>query len=168
MAKKKPEKPSTLVSMDAIRAEIFPNPTYSDKERDTAYRSFVLIGSLLSKSGVTTILDGSGHKRMWRDLARKKCPRFLEVYVKCPIEICIQRENNRINQSNVRKKLYADALERLRTGKKIKGLGKVPGVDEPFEESFAPEIVIDSSKESLEALVKKVIQNLSRFEPDIF
>ena len=154
--------------MDEIRGRIFPNPVYSDEERDAAYRAFVVIGSLLSKSGVTAILDGTGHKRLWRELARKECPRFVEVYVKCPIEICIERENNRNNQTNVRKKLYADALERLRTGERIKGLGKVPGVDEPFEESFTPEIVIDSSKESLNLLVQKVIQRLKEFEPSIF
>lgn len=154
--------------MDAIRGKIFPNPKYSDEERDTAYRSFVLIGSLLSKYGVVAILDGSGHKRVWRDLARKECPRFVEVYVKCPIDICMERENRRKNQANVRKKLYSDALKRLRTGKKIRGLGKVPGVDEPFEESLSPEIVIDSSKETPEILVEKVLRGLHRLEPEIF
>lgn len=154
--------------MDEIRGKIFPNPEYSDQERDTAYRAFVLIGSLLSKSGVTTILDGTGHKRLWRELARNECPRFVEVFVKCPIEICMERENNRKDQTNVRKRLYADALERLKTGQKIEGLGKVPGVDEPFEESLDPELVIDSSKESLDLLVKKVVQHLKGFDPRIF
>ncbi len=154
--------------MDEIRSKIFPHPVYSDEERDTAYRAFVVIGSLLSRSGVTTILDGTGHKRLWRELARKECPKFVEIYVKCPIEICIERENNRKNQTNVRKKLYSDALERLRTGERIKGLGKVPGVDEPFEESLAAEIVIDSSVESLDLLVKKVVERLKELEPRIF
>ncbi len=146
-----------LLSMDSIRKKIFPEPTYSDQERDAAYRSFVLMGSLLSTSGVSVLLDGVGHKKIWRELARRECPKFVEVYVKCPIEICIQRETNRTAASDgVRQKLYLDALERLKSGKKIEGLGKVPGVDEPFEESDSPEIVIHSSKEQPDILVDRV------------
>ncbi|MFI5420562.1 MAG: adenylyl-sulfate kinase [Nitrososphaerales archaeon] len=159
----------TLVSMDSIRKRIFPDPIYSDEERNTAYRAFVLAGSLLSVNGVTVLLDAVGHKRKWRELARNECPRFVEVYVKCPIELCITRETNRIDPgSNVRKKLYLDALERLKTGKKEEGLGKVPGVDEPFEESESPEITIDSSIDKPKILVNKVLQELAKFDPEIF
>ncbi len=157
----------TLVSMDSIRQKIFPHPIYSDEERDAAYRAFVLIGSLLSLNGITVLLDAVGHKRLWRDLARRECPRFLEVYVKCPIEVCILRETDRVD-SNVRKKLYNDALERLRTGKKEEGLGKVPGVDEPFEESASPEIVLDSSVDAPDILVGKALKELGRLDPEIF
>jgi len=158
-----------LVSMDSIRKKIFPEPTYSDQERDAAYRSFVLIGSLLSTSGVSVLLDGVGHRKVWRDLARQECPKFIEVYVKCPIEICIHRETNRAGASDgVRRKLYVDALERLRSGKKIEGLGKVPGVDEPFEESESPEIVIDSSKEPPDVLVDQACLELHTYDPAIF
>ncbi len=72
--------------MDSLRKKIFPNPTYSDEERDAAYRAFVMMGSLLASNGVATLLDGVAHKRIWRDLAREECPKFIEVYVKCPIE----------------------------------------------------------------------------------
>ena len=157
----------TLVSMDAIRRKIFPHPTYSDEERDVAYRAFILMGSLLSANGVTVLLDAVGHKRIWRELARKECPRFVEVYIKCPIEVCIARETNRVD-SEVRKKLYLDAFDRLRTGKKQEGLGKVPGVDEPFEESASPEITVDSSSDGPSILVDTVLQQLGKFDPEIF
>jgi adenylylsulfate kinase-like enzyme len=158
-----------LVSMDSIRKKIFPEPTYSDQERDAAYRSFVLIGSLLSTSGVSVLLDGVGHRKVWRDLARHECSKFVEVYVKCPIEICIQRETNRaLTSDEVRGRLYLDALERLRSGKKIEGLGKVPGVDEPFEESESPEVVIDSSKEPADVLIDQAYFALNAYDPGVF
>lgn len=155
------------LSMDEIRKEIIPNPTYSDEERDVAYRAFVLIGSTLCSNGHNVVLDATAHKRMWRDLAREKCAHFAEVYVKCPVEICIERETRRKGQNNVRAKLYLDALKRLRTGKKMKGLGKVPGVDEPFEESDA-EIVVDSSREKVEAIAKQVIDKIENIRFPIF
>jgi adenylylsulfate kinase-like enzyme len=148
------------ISMDEIRSKIFPNPSYSDEERNAAYRAFVLIGSFLSKNGCNVILDATGHKRKWREFAREECPNFVEVYIKCPIEICIERETKRESQNLVRKKLYLDALERLKTGKTVMGLGKVPGVDEPFEESQNAEIVIDSSREDAETLASKVAKKL--------
>ena len=154
--------------MDSIRKKIFPKPNYSDQERDAAYRSFVLIGSFLSKTGTTTLLDATGHKLAWRNFARNECPRFVEVYIKCPIEICIKRESTRKNNNAVRKKLYLNALARLKKGKRISGLGKVPGVDEPFEESPSAEIVLDSSHESPRLLAEKAIKKLHKFEPKIF
>ena len=60
--------------MDSIRKKIFPEPTYSDQERDAAYRSFVLMGSLLSTSGVSVLLDGVGHKKIWRETCKTGMP----------------------------------------------------------------------------------------------
>ena len=72
------------------------------------------------------------------------------------------------DSDGIRSQLYLDALERVRTGRKIDGLGKVPGVDEPFEESESPEIVIDSSKENVEKLVDEVLEDLHLLDPKTF
>jgi adenylylsulfate kinase len=154
--------------MDSIRKKIFPNPTYSDRERDAAYRSFALIASYLSKAGVPVILDGTGHKVVWRKFARKECPKFVEVYLKCPIEICIERESKRTNNNLVRQKLYATALARLKKGKRIQGLGKMPGVDERYEESSNAEIILDSSLEKPKILAEKAIEELAEYAPSMF
>jgi len=155
--------------MDSIRKKIFPEPSYSDSERDAAYRSLVMIGSFLSVASVPVLLDGVGHKRIWRDLARNDCPKFVEVFVKCPIEICIQRETNRSSGNDgIRTRLYLDALDRLKTGKKIVGLGKVPGVDEEFEESPFPEVVIDSSRDPPEELSESAMNAMYKYDSELF
>ena len=150
------------ISMDSIRKKIFPKPTYDDQERDAAYRSFVLVASYASKAGATVVLDGTGHRLSWRKLARNECPRFVEVYVKCPVEVCMERETHRRNNTAVRQRLYQAALARLKGGKKIRGLGKVPGIDEPFEESKSADIVLDSSLEKPEVLAQRVMKILTR------
>jgi adenylylsulfate kinase-like enzyme len=160
--------PSLLISMDSIRKKMFPKPTYSAAERDAAYRSFVLIGSFLSSVGITVILDGTGHKLVWREFARSQCKRFVEVYLKCPIEICIERETKRTNNDMVRKRLYANALARLKKGKRIRRLGKMPGVDEPFEESKRPDLILDSSSGKPKTLAKIVVDQLSTIAPEAF
>jgi adenylylsulfate kinase-like enzyme len=163
------ELPWTLISMDSVRKKIFPKPTYSDEERDAAYRAVVLAASLLSQNNVPVILDAVGHRKIWRELAREECPKFIEIYVRCSIEICVTRETQRKDESSpIRTRLYLDAVDRLKTGKKIEGLGRVPGVDEPFEESESPEIVLDSSSDPPGVLVERAIKELSRVAPEIF
>ena len=158
----KKEIETVYLSLDEVRRRIFPNPSYSDEERDTAYRAFVLVASILCKNGHNVVLDATAHKKVWRDLAREECHDFVEVYVKCPVETCMERETQREGQNLVRKKLYLGALERLRTGTAIAGLGKLPGVDEPFEESPSPEVTIDSSHEKPETLALQVLEGLRK------
>ncbi len=157
----------SYISMDEIRPKIFPEPKYDDSERDAAYRAFVLLGSNLASNGINVILDGTGHKVVWRNFARSECERFIEIYLRCPIELCIRRETKRMGKGDVRSKLYLDALKRLETGEKIQGLGKMPGVDEPFEESTNPEITVDSSRPPQE-VAEDVMSQLSRLAPSIF
>ena len=151
------------LSMDEIRKQIFEKPNYSDQERDIAYRALVLIAEFASISGANVVVDATAHKRIWRDLARKRIQNFIEVYVKCTVTICVERETKR-ESDLVRKKIYIDALERLRSGKVFAGLGRVPGVDEPYEES-KPEIVIDSSEGSIEEKADLVVDELVKFTP---
>ncbi|MHB8568383.1 MAG: adenylyl-sulfate kinase [Nitrososphaerales archaeon] len=155
------------VSMDQNRKKIFPEPKYDDPERDASYRSLILIVSFLSRNGINVILDGTGHKLVWRNLARVECKKFIEIYLKCPVELCIERETKRAGQDGIRRKLYADALQRLMTGQVFQGLGKVPGVDERFEESPNPELQVDSSG-SLNVAVQEVLSKLKLVSPNIF
>lgn len=160
--------PPVLLSMDSIRKLIYPKPTYSDVERDGAYRALVLAAFLISRAGTNVLLDATGHKLVWRELARSICLRFVEVYVKCTIETCIERETARKDNDLVRRKLYLTARSRLRSKRKSRGLGKVPGVDEPFEESPRPEIVIDSSSRKPRTLAGETLKKLRKFAPDVF
>lgn len=165
---KKLDNSVVLLSMDNIRRMIFPNPKYSDEERDAAYRALVLAACLLSKTGTNVLIDATGHKLAWRNLARRVCGRFVEVYVKCPIETCIERETLRKNNSLVRKKLYLNALRRLNTSRKTHGLGKVPGVDEPFEVNRKAEIVLDSSIERPKSIAEVAVKRLAKYAPELF
>ncbi len=150
---------TVYVSMDEIRKKIFPEPIYSDEERNTSYRSMVVMANYLSASGNNVILDGTAHKLVWRDFARKECEKYAEVYIKCPIEVCIDRENRR-EQDLVRKNIYRDALARQRSGNQISGFGKVPGIDEEFEESPYPELVIDCrDSDKADEMVLKMLRN---------
>jgi len=68
---------------------------------------------------------------------------FIEVYVKCPLEVCEQRDV---------KGLYKKAREGI--------IKNFTGIDDPYEEPENPEIIVETDKESLEESVNKIINYL--------
>ena len=127
-----------LLNLDSIRRLITPSPKYNDEERSIVYRSLVIMAKLLvEKGGKNVIIDATGNRREYRELARQLLPEFAEVYVKCPLETCRSREASRKNP-DVQKNLYKKAANgRLQ--------GRLPGVASPYEEPLHPELIIDSN-----------------------
>lgn len=143
-----------LLSSDGLRKVMTPKPTYSIEERDIVYSSLVYIAGLLTQNGVNVIIDATGNLRRYRDEARTRIPRFVEVYLQCPMEICMEREKKRARTYHAPRKIYARALK----GKS----STVPGIGQPYEEPLNAEIVLDtarcSPRECAEKILKKVEQ----------
>lgn len=125
--------------LDDIRKVLTPEPTYTDEERQIVYRSLVLMAQLLvAHSTQNVIIDATGNRRAFRELARKRIPEFAEIYVKCPLEICRSREASRDGQG-VEKNLY----QKAEAGRLD---GNLPGVSTPYEEPLHPEVIVESDK----------------------
>lgn len=144
-----------LLRMDEFRKVATPRPTYSEAERDIVYRSLVYLAKMLTEQGHSVIIDATGNLRKWRDLARKLILRYGEAYLKCPLELCMERERKRIETHKAPKSIYK---------KGAKGW-PVPGVRVPYEEPRNPELVIETDVVSIEEsvkLIKELIAKLSR------
>jgi adenylylsulfate kinase len=142
----------TVLRMDELRKIITPTPTYSDTERDIVYRSLVYLSKTLTERGHDVIIDATGNLRKWRDLARQLIPGFLEVYLRCPLDICIQRETLRSETHDAPREIYQKG-----------GAGwPVPGVVVPYEEPLNPEIVIDTESTSVEHGIEKITGEIQR------
>lgn len=135
-----------ILNMDEMRKLVTPKPTYSDSERDIVYRAIVFLAKILSDNGLNVIIDATGNLRKWRDLARDLIKTFLEVYLKCPLNICIEREEKRVNKHSAPNNIY----------KKAKEGWPVPGINVPYEEPLNPDIVVDSERFSINEIVKIV------------
>ena len=131
--------PVRVLELDEIRQTLTPHPTYSDGERDVVYRALAAMATLLTEVGVPVIIDATSPRRQWRALARSAIPRFAEIQLICPLEVCRERERTR-PQGYAPRGIYAHAGEPGAT---------VPGVDVPYEVALQPELVIDTSKESV-------------------
>jgi adenylylsulfate kinase-like enzyme len=146
--------------LDDIRKKYVSEPKYTDEERDFVYSCFLEEGSRLISSGFNVIFDATAHKLKWRSEARAKINNIIEVYVKCPLEVCMERESKR-KEGLVTADLYRKAIERKKTGRVVEGLGSVVGVDEPYEEDPMAEVVVDSSRltpDEASKIVKKEIE----------
>jgi adenylylsulfate kinase-like enzyme len=149
--------------LDAIRKQFIKDPVFTDDERERTYQLFSAEGERLVDEGKSVIYDATAHKRAWRDDARRKIKDFLEVYVKCGIDTCIERETKRAG-GLVQADLYKKALERKATGKQFDKLGKVVGVDVQYEENSKAELVIDSSFTSPQKAAEMIVSKLKEKE----
>jgi len=132
-----------VLESDVLRTVFTPHPRYDEEERDTFYRQVVYVGVLLTKHGVPVIFDATGSKRTYRDHARQQIPRFLEVYIECPLEVCISRDPKGI----------------YRAGRE--GTAKiVPGLQDTYEPPLNPDVVVRGDSEAPESAAQRVMLKL--------
>lgn len=144
-----------ILRMDEFRKVVTPQPSYSDSERDLLYRSLVYLAKSITDLGHNVIIDATGNMRSWRDMARDLIPSYIEVYLKCPLEVCIEREERRVDSRGAPRDIY----------KKGEKGSPVPGVNAPYQESLNAEIEIDAGIYSAgQAAV--VISDYLRDRPD--
>jgi adenylylsulfate kinase len=134
---------TTLLESDVLRRMFSPAPAYDDRDRDYFYRSLAFIGAVLAEHGIPVIVDATAHRRVWRESARRRIPQFIEVFVDCPLEVCIQRDP---------KGIYRMASE----GK----AAHVPGVQAVYEPPERPDIVIRGDQENPEQAAQRIVELL--------
>lgn len=147
-----------LLSSDALRKIMTPKPTYSSEERDLVYSTLAYIARLLTENRVNVIIDATGNLRRYRDNARQQISTFMEAYLQCPLNICVQREANRDKTYHAPKHIYARAT---------KGEAPtVPGIGQPYEPPMHPEITLDAVRlapqECAIEIMKKLLGPLDR------
>lgn len=144
---------AVILSLDHIRKIVTPDPEYTDEERGIVYRSLVMMAHLLvTEGGRHVIIDATGNRREFRDLARRLIADFAEIYIQCPLKICEEREGLRRGQP-VEKDLYQRAMKGTLTG-------AMPGISAPYEPPLNPEVVVRSDilspRESAESIMAYV------------
>jgi len=145
-----------VLELDEIRKTLTPRPTYGEAERDVVYLALGCMAALLTEAGVPVIVDATAHRRRWRDRAREAIPRFAEVQLVCPPEVCRERERTR-PPGQAPPGIYARAGQPGAT---------VPGVDVPYEPALHPELVIDTSRDTVGEAAQRVVALARRLGAD--
>jgi adenylylsulfate kinase len=118
--------PIVVLESDVMRTILTPEATYAADERDRFYHTLASLGEMISKNGVNVIFDATANLRSYREHARSLIPKFIEVFVQCPIDVCKRRDP---------KGLY-----------RMAALGKtasLPGAQASYEPPLRPEVVLD-------------------------
>jgi len=124
---------------DVVRTHLSQGLGFSKEDRDENIRRIGFVCELLSRHGVIAIAAAISPYRAARDEVRARIANFVEVYVTCPMEVLVERDA---------KGLYKKAL----AGE----IAHFTGVSDPYEPPLAPEVTIDSSRETPEESVERI------------
>ena len=130
---------------DIVRTHLSKGLGFSREDRDTNIKRIGFVCNLLTRNGVICISAAIAPYREARDWARKEIGNFVEVYVRCPIEVCRQRD--------------VKGLYKLVDEGKIKNF---TGVDDPYEEPLHPELIVETDKETVEESVARILAKLTQ------
>ncbi|WP_109488670.1 adenylyl-sulfate kinase [Occallatibacter savannae] len=120
---------------------------FSREDREENIRRIGFVCELLSRNDVIAIAAAISPYRSSRDELRRRIPNFIEIHMNCPVEVLIERDV---------KGLYKKAL-----AGEIK---QFTGISDPYESPVSPDLTIDSSSESIEAGVAKILCHLEKLK----
>jgi adenylylsulfate kinase len=128
---------------DIVRQDLTRDLGFSKADRDENIRRVTFVAKLLARNGVTVLVSFISPYREMRDRARQQIRNFVEIYVKCPVEVCAQRDVKGMYQKAMRGEIK-----------------EFTGVNDPYEEPLRPELVLETDKETLDQSVEKAMAKI--------
>jgi adenylyl-sulfate kinase len=128
---------------DIVRQSLTRDLGFSKEDRDKNIERVTFVAKLLTRNGVAVLASFISPYRAVRAKVREEVGSFVEVYCYAPLETLIERDV---------KGLYQKALR----GE----IENFTGVSDPYEEPENPEVMIDSSAETIEESLAKILQRL--------
>ncbi len=133
---------------DEVRENLSKGLGFSKEDRDTNIRRIGFVANMLARNGVVAITAAISPYREIRDEVRSKTQSsFVEVYVRCPIEVLEERDT---------KGLYKKARAGI--------IKNFTGISDPYEAPENPEVVVDSSSETIEESAEKILAYLRKHD----
>ncbi len=116
---------------------------FSKEDRNANVARLAYLASTVTRVGGVAVVCAVSPYRAARDAARAEIGRFVEVFVDCPLEECMRRDD----QGH-----YQRALA-----------GQIPnftGVSDPYEAPQRPEVVVHTERQSPQECVDEIISKL--------
>lgn len=135
--------PAETLEGDDLRRRISSDLGYSREDRRKHLERVTYIAEVLSRNGIIALVSLISPYESDREFARNTIGEFREIYVKCPLQICKERDV---------KGLYKKAL-----AGEIK---QFTGIDDPYEEPSRPDLILDTHRLSVDECVAAVLAYL--------
>jgi adenylylsulfate kinase len=130
---------------DIVRQHLTADLGFSKEDRQKNIERVVFVAKLLTRNDIIVLASFITPYQQMRDYCRREIGSLVEVYVKCPLEKCIQRDV---------KGLYKKALNG-----EIRGF---TGISDSFEEPINPEIIVETDQETAKESAAKVLAYLKQ------
>ena len=128
---------------DIVRKGLTSDLGFSKEDRDENIKRVTYVAKLLTRNDVAVLATFVSPYRERRAKTREEIGDFVEIYARCPVEVCIERDD---------KGMYKKAI-----AGEIKDF---TGIDDPYEEPEDPELILDTDVMSVEECVQKVLDKL--------
>ncbi len=130
---------------DVVRTHLSKGLGFSRADRDTNILRIGWVCEVLTRNRVIAIAAAISPYRETRDQVRARVGRFVEVFVECPLDACIERDV---------KGLYQKAL-----AGEIK---EFTGVSDPYEAPLHPEVTVHTARETPAESAQKILAYLEQ------
>ncbi len=134
---------TVVLDSDELRSTVSKDFGYTKEERDKHMKLVTEMCYLLTLQGILNVASVISPTRSIREEAKRKIGKFIEVYIKCPLEICKKRDV----------KGHYKAYEE---GK----LKNFVGLDIPYEEPLNADVVVETDKYDVDACAKMIIDKM--------
>lgn len=137
--------PCELLDGDELRKTISADLGYSLEERNEHMRRVADLCKTVSEKGIIAVASVASPTEKSREYARKTLKKMLLAYVKCPLEICAERD---VKGHYKKAKSNEDGFEHFMK------------VSVNFEEPKTPDIILNTNKETVDESLNKLIIRL--------
>ena len=128
---------------DIVRQSLTRDLGFSKEDRDKNIERVTFVAKLLTRNGVAVLCSFISPYRRVRANVRREVENFVEVYCHAPLETLIERD-----VKGLYKKAIAGEIENF------------TGISDPYEVPESPEVMIDSSTETVEESLARVLGTL--------
>lgn len=134
-----------ILDGDEVRLRLSKGLGFSKKDRDENIRRISYVAKIITRCGAVALTCAISPYKSIRQEAREEIQDFIEVFVDCELEQCIKRDL---------KGLYKKALSG-----EIKNF---TGISDPYEKPDNPEITVNTTSETIEQSLKKIVSGLTK------
>jgi len=131
--------PAAVLHLDSddLRPHVMGDGGYDDAGRARLYGLLAHLAELGAAAGVVVVISATAHQRAFRDAARARVQRFVEVYMDVDRQTCAARDP---------KGLWRAAAEQRIT--------TLPGAGVTYEPPLAPEVSIEAALPLADAVAR--------------
>jgi adenylylsulfate kinase len=136
-----------VLDSDAVRDSLVPSLGYDQVDRANFYETLARLAAMLAKQGLVVLVAATAHRAQFRARARSLAPRWIEVFLDAPEEVCRARDP---------KGLWSAETSSVR----------LPGAGEPYEAPTDPDVRVEHL-DSIEQAIARIVEALAEDEPPV-